>query len=235
MATRKLYRVPLKMMLMRFHTWMLLSVWRWPTVTEEQETKLWRSLSNLHHTQRILHILTLASTNQILQFNVAWCSPMFSPFFKKCHRFHMSHHLTSAPLWHYDVTVCHFSQLANQTVIVLTHSSQVFHLFTSFTDRRTAFFFRGFLAFFSAAVSQNDVIESADAAQPLAQRLAYASIRHVTGQLAEAGVERRLERQEGGIWQEQDLIEESQHHVGPRLQTERDTGTHDCTCEVLLL
>lgn len=166
------------------------------------------------------------------------CRMMFPnvlPVFQKCHRFHMSHHLTSAPLWHYDVTVCHFSQLANQTVIVLTHSSQVFHLFTSFTDRRTAFFFRGFLAFFSAAVSQNDVIESADAAQPLAQRLAYASIRHVTGQLAEAGVERRLERQEGGIWQEQDLIEERQHHVGPRLQTERDTDTHDCTCEVLLL
>lgn len=84
-------------------------------------------------------------------------------------------------------------------------------------------------------MSQNDVIESADAAQPLAQRLAYASIRHVTGQLAEAGVERRLERQEGGIWQEQDLIEERQHHVGPRLQTERDTDTHDYTCEVLLL
>lgn len=47
--------------------------------------------------------------------------------------------------------------------------------------------------------SQDDVIQPAHAAQPLPQRLADADISHVTGQLAEAGVEGRLERQEGGV------------------------------------
>lgn len=69
--------------------------------------------------------------------------------------------------------------------------------------------------------SENDVIEPADAAQPLAQRLADAAIGHVAGELTEAGVERRLQRQEGGVGQEEDLIEERQDHVGPGL--ERDS------------
>lgn len=67
-------------------------------------------------------------------------------------------------------------------------------LHPSLTDRLRP----GLLHFF-AAMSQNDVIESADTAQPLTQRLADASVGHVAGELAEAGVERRLERQEGGI------------------------------------
>lgn len=74
---------------------------------------------------------------------------------------------------------------------------------------------------FLAATSHADVVESADAAQPLAQRLADAAVAHVAGELADAGVERRLERQERGIRQQQDLIEESQDHVGPRLRRER--------------
>lgn len=55
------------------------------------------------------------------------------------------------------------------------------------------------LCFFAAAASQDDVIESADAVQPLAQGLADAGVSHMTGELAEAGVERRLERQERGV------------------------------------
>lgn len=79
----------------------------------------------------------------------------------------------------------------------------------------------------SSRALENDVIESADAAQPLAQRLADASVGHVAGELAEAGVERRLERQERGVRQEEDLIEESQDHVGPRLQTDGQLMNRD--------
>lgn len=50
-----------------------------------------------------------------------------------------------------------------------------------------------------AVMSHDDVIESADPAQPLAQRLADAGVGHVAGELAEAGVERRLQRQEGRV------------------------------------
>lgn len=52
---------------------------------------------------------------------------------------------------------------------------------------------------FSTETSQDDVVESANAAQPLAQRLADADIGHMTGKLAKAGVERWLEGQEGGV------------------------------------
>lgn len=73
-------------------------------------------------------------------------------------------------------------------------------MFTSFTDRQTADrSSSAVFTFFFAATSHDDVIESADAAQPLAQRLADAGVGHVAGQLAEAGVERRLQRQEGGV------------------------------------
>lgn len=75
---------------------------------------------------------------------------------------------------------------------------------------------------FLTAASEDDVIQSADAAEPLAQRLADAGVGHVTRELAEARVERRLERQEGRVRQEEDLVEEGQDHVGPRLQTERE-------------
>lgn len=60
---------------------------------------------------------------------------------------------------------------------------------------------RPLLLHFIAATSQNDVIESADPAQPFAQGLANAGVGHVAGELAEAGVERRLERQEWGVRQ----------------------------------
>lgn len=75
-------------------------------------------------------------------------------------------------------------------------------------------------------MSHDDVIESADAAQPLTQRLADASVGHVTGELAQAGIEHRLESQEGRVRQEEDLVQESQHHVGPRLQRERQHVQH---------
>lgn len=52
---------------------------------------------------------------------------------------------------------------------------------------------------FQTEISQDDVIESANAAQPLAQRLADANIGHMTGKLAEAWVECGLEGQEGGV------------------------------------
>lgn len=75
-------------------------------------------------------------------------------------------------------------------------------------------------------MSEDDVIESANAAQPLAQRLADANIGHMTGKLAEARVERWLEGQEGGVWQEKDLIEDGQDHVGPCLQGKKKQKTH---------
>lgn len=71
-------------------------------------------------------------------------------------------------------------------------------------------------------MSHDDVIQSADPAEPLAQRLPDPRVGDVAGELAEARVERRLERQEGGVRQEEDLVQESQNHVGPRLQ--RETG-----------
>lgn len=75
---------------------------------------------------------------------------------------------------------------------------------------------------FSTEPSQDDVIESANAAQPLAQRLADADVGHMTGKLAEAWVEGWLEGQEGGVRQEEDLIEDGQDHVGPCLQGEKN-------------
>lgn len=51
----------------------------------------------------------------------------------------------------------------------------------------------------SSAVSHNDVIESANAAQPLPKGLADSGVGHMTGELAEAGVECRLEGQEGWV------------------------------------
>lgn len=93
-----------------------------------------------------------------------------------------------------------------------------------------------------AATSPDDVIESADTAEPLAQRVADAGVSHVTGELAEAGVECRLKCQERGVRQEEDLVQEGQDHVGPRLQEPRFTdqyrvkGTHaDVTCSTLFL
>lgn len=53
--------------------------------------------------------------------------------------------------------------------------------------------------FVSTETSEDDVIESANAAQPLAQRLADAHIGHMTGELAEAWVECWLEGQEGRV------------------------------------
>lgn len=69
-----------------------------------------------------------------------------------------------------------------------------------------------------AVTSHNDVIESADPAQPLAERLADARVGYVTGELAQAGVQRRLQRQEGGVGQGQNLVQERQDHRGPSLQ-----------------
>lgn len=51
----------------------------------------------------------------------------------------------------------------------------------------------------STESSQDDVVESANAAQPLAQRLADADVGHMTGKLAEAWVECWLEGQEGRV------------------------------------
>lgn len=79
---------------------------------------------------------------------------------------------------------------------------------------------------FLTATSTDDVIESADAAEPLAQRVADAGVGHVTGELAEAGVERRLQSQERGVRQEEDLVQESQDHVGPCLQEPRFTDQY---------
>ncbi|MEQ2209255.1 hypothetical protein XENOCAPTIV_027452 [Xenoophorus captivus] len=71
-----------------------------------------------------------------------------------------------------------------------------------------------------SVMSHDDVIQSADPAEPVTQCLSDSCIGHVTGKLAEAGVERWLKRQEGGVRQEEDLVEKSQDHVGPRLQRE---------------
>lgn len=107
------------------------------------------------------------------------------------------------------LTVCLFPP--KQTLINLPDVH-----FTSFTDRQSAPVVAR--CFFPVAVtSQDDVIESADPAEPLAKRLADSGVGHVAGELAEAGVERRLERQEGGVGQEEDLVQEGQDHVGPRL------------------
>lgn len=67
--------------------------------------------------------------------------------------------------------------------------------------------------------SEDDVVQSAHTAQPLAQCLADAAVGHMTRELAETRVEDRLERQEGRVGEEQHLVEQRQDHVGPRLWT----------------
>lgn len=87
------------------------------------------------------------------------------------------------PPVHYVMT----SPTALETLRVII--KLICHVFTSFTtDQRR-----------SLTASEDDLIESSDAAQPLAQRLPDASVSHVTGKLAEGRVECWLERQEGGV------------------------------------
>lgn len=76
----------------------------------------------------------------------------------------------------------------------------------------------------SQVASEDDVVQPAHAAQPLAQRLADAAVGHVARELAETRVEGRLEGQEGRVGEEQHLVEQRQHHVGPRLQTGGEEG-----------
>lgn len=71
---------------------------------------------------------------------------------------------------------------------------------------------------------EDDVVQSAHAAQPLAQRQADAAVSHVTRELAETRVEGRLEGQESRVGEEQHLVEQRQDHVSPRLQTGGEKG-----------
>lgn len=64
----------------------------------------------------------------------------------------------------------------------------------------------------------NDVIDTAHSAKPLSHGLANSDVSHVTGQLADAREHCWLEGCEGRVWKDLNLIENCEHHVGPRLR-----------------
>lgn len=69
----------------------------------------------------------------------------------------------------------------------------------------------------SQAGLHDDVVDAAHSSQPFPHRLADADVRHVAGQLADAGEHRWLQGHERLVWQGLNLVENGQHHVGPCL------------------
>ena len=64
----------------------------------------------------------------------------------------------------------------------------------------------------------NDVIDTAHSTEPLSHSLANSDVSHVAGELADAWEHCWLEGCEGLVWEDLNLIEDCQHHVGPCLR-----------------
>lgn len=82
--------------------------------------------------------------------------------------------------------------------------------------------------------SHCDVIHSPYATQPLSHCLAHVEVSHMTGQLTNAGEHGGLQGHEGSVWEELDLSQDSQNHVGPRLEREREIITLTFQCNMSL-